>query len=57
LWDLRKLKNFKTLAPVDDAPTSCCAFDKSGNWLAVGGGAGVHVYGVKQVSGFPFSVD
>lgn len=48
LWDLRKLKNFKTLTPYDSAATSCCAFDYSGQWLAVGG-ADARVYAVKQV--------
>ena len=24
LWDLRKLKNFKTLTPYDGAPTTVC---------------------------------
>eukprot|EP00191_Tetraselmis_sp_GSL018_P012099 CAMPEP_0177611664 /NCGR_PEP_ID=MMETSP0419_2-20121207/20654_1 /TAXON_ID=582737 /ORGANISM="Tetraselmis sp., Strain GSL018" /LENGTH=500 /DNA_ID=CAMNT_0019107493 /DNA_START=165 /DNA_END=1667 /DNA_ORIENTATION=- len=47
LWDLRKLKNFKTLTPYDSDTTSCCAFDSSGYWLAVGGGD-ARVYGVKQ---------
>mmetsp|Transcript_12785 Transcript_12785/g.32935 ORF Transcript_12785/g.32935 Transcript_12785/m.32935 type:complete len:502 (+) Transcript_12785:196-1701(+) len=47
LWDLRKLKNFKTLTPFEDSVTTCCSFDKSGNWLGVGG-ADARIYGVKQ---------
>eukprot|EP00887_Chlorella_sp_A99_P008229 scaffold12.g8229.t1 len=47
LWDLRKLKNFKSLAPYDSAPTTSVAFDFSGLFLAVGG-ADARAYGVKQ---------
>jgi pre-mRNA-processing factor 19 len=41
LWDLRKLKNFKSLAPYEGTPTSAVAFDHSGLYLGVGG-AGAH---------------
>ncbi|MEW5314056.1 MAG: hypothetical protein WDW38_005580 [Sanguina aurantia] len=47
LWDLRKLKNFKTLEPYDDG--SACltvSFDYSGQFLAVGG-ADARVYSIK----------
>jgi pre-mRNA-processing factor 19 len=38
LWDLRKLKNFKSLAPYEEGtPTAAVAFDHSGLFLAVGG--------------------
>lgn len=47
LWDLRKLKNFKSLAPYEGAATSAVAFDTSGLYLGVGG-ADARVYGVKQ---------
>lgn len=44
LWDLRKLKNFKSL---DSGAATAVAFDASGLFLAVGG-ADARVYGVKQ---------
>lgn len=47
LWDLRKLKNFKTLTPYEDAPCTSVAFDYSGLYLAVGG-ADARIYGQKQ---------
>jgi hypothetical protein len=38
LWDLRKLRNFKSLAPYDaGTPTAAVAFDHSGLYLGVGG--------------------
>jgi pre-mRNA-processing factor 19 len=40
LWDLRKLRNFKSLAPYEAAPTTGVAFDFSGLYLAVGGAGG-----------------
>ena len=40
LWDLRKLRNFKSLAPYEAAPTTSVAFDFSGLYLAVGGAGG-----------------
>mmetsp|Transcript_3397 Transcript_3397/g.7959 ORF Transcript_3397/g.7959 Transcript_3397/m.7959 type:complete len:507 (+) Transcript_3397:268-1788(+) len=50
LWDLRKLKNFKSIAPYSEgakaAATSAVAFDFSGHYLAVGGGD-ARVYNVK----------
>lgn len=47
LWDLRKLKNFKTLSPYEDAPCTSVAFDYTGLYLAVGG-ADARIYGQKQ---------
>jgi pre-mRNA-processing factor 19 len=58
LWDLRKLKNFKSLTPYGDAAAAgggkngskavtAVKFDKSGLFLAVGG-ADARVYGTKQ---------
>lgn len=38
LWDLRKLRNFKSLAPYEEGtPTAAVAFDHSGLYLGVGG--------------------
>eukprot|EP00475_Leptophrys_vorax_P005901 TRINITY_DN13574_c0_g1_i1.p1 TRINITY_DN13574_c0_g1~~TRINITY_DN13574_c0_g1_i1.p1 ORF type:complete len:446 (-),score=30.15 TRINITY_DN13574_c0_g1_i1:680-1828(-) len=38
LWDLRKLKNFRTFAPFDaDTPTNSVRFDYSGSYLAIAG--------------------
>jgi|UniRef100_A0ACD5TUC9 pre-mRNA-processing factor 19 len=49
LWDLRKLRNFRTLSPYDpDTPTSSVEFDFSGNYLAVAG-ADIRVYQVANV--------
>jgi pre-mRNA-processing factor 19 len=47
LWDLRKVKVFKTLTPYDGAPTAAVKFDTSGLYLGVGG-VDARVYGVKQ---------
>ncbi|EFN51555.1 hypothetical protein CHLNCDRAFT_140025 [Chlorella variabilis] len=48
LWDLRKLRNFKSLAPYEEGtPTAAVAFDHSGLYLGVGG-ADARIYGVKQ---------
>lgn len=48
LWDLRKLKNFQTLAPYGKGePCLSLDFDLSGAYLAVGG-TDARVYGVKQ---------
>jgi len=51
VWDLRKLKNIKSLAPWGEgpktAPATAVSFDYSGLFLAVGG-ADARVYGVKQ---------
>ena len=50
LWDLRKLKNFKSIAPWGEgkgaAATRAVQFDFSGHYLAVGGGD-ARVYDVK----------
>lgn len=48
LWDLRKLKNFKSIAPWGEggAATAAVSFDFSGRYLAVGG-ADARVYDVK----------
>lgn len=37
LWDLRKLKNFKTLTLDDGYEVKSLSFDQSGTYLAVGG--------------------
>lgn len=49
LWDLRKLKNFRSLTPYEgtSAPATSVSFDSSGLYLGVGG-ADARVYGVKQ---------
>ena len=48
LWDLRKLKNFKSLEPYGSGVgATAVKFDHSGLFLAVGG-PDVRVYGVKQ---------
>jgi len=51
LWDLRKLKNFRSIAPYGEeagaAAATAVSFDHSGLFLAVGG-ADARVYGVKQ---------
>ena len=48
LWDLRKLKNFRSIAPYENgAMTTAVQFDFSGHYLAVGG-ADARVYAVKQ---------
>jgi WD40 repeat protein len=51
-WDLRKLKNFKSIQPWGEggAETSSVAFDHSGHYLAVGGGD-ARVYDVKVRGG------
>ncbi|ONM59220.1 Pre-mRNA-processing factor 19 homolog 2 [Zea mays] len=37
LWDLRKLRNFRTFSSYDlDTPTNTVEFDFSGNYLAIG---------------------
>ncbi|XP_047317219.1 pre-mRNA-processing factor 19 homolog 1-like [Impatiens glandulifera] len=49
LWDLRKLRNFRTFAPYEDnTPTQSVNFDNSGSYLAVAG-ADVRVYQVANV--------
>ncbi|GBF98278.1 spliceosome nuclear pre-mRNA splicing factor [Raphidocelis subcapitata] len=48
LWDLRKLKNFKTLSPYEGGGAcTSVAFDHSGLYLSVGG-PDARVYGAKQ---------
>ncbi|AQK65178.1 Pre-mRNA-processing factor 19 homolog 2 [Zea mays] len=49
LWDLRKLRNFRTFSPYDlDTPTNTVEFDFSGNYLAIGG-SDIRVYQVANV--------
>ncbi|KAF9604849.1 hypothetical protein IFM89_010524 [Coptis chinensis] len=49
LWDLRKLRNFRTFSPYDsDTPTNSVEFDHSGSYLAMGG-SDVRVYQVGSV--------
>ncbi|KVI00414.1 Pre-mRNA-splicing factor 19 [Cynara cardunculus var. scolymus] len=49
LWDLRKLRNFRTFAPYDEnTPTQSVEFDHSGNYLAIGG-SDIRVYQVANV--------
>ncbi|XP_024376807.1 pre-mRNA-processing factor 19 [Physcomitrium patens] len=49
LWDLRKLKNFRSFAPYDNnTPTNTVEFDYSGSYLAVGG-SDIRVYQVASV--------
>jgi len=44
LWDLRKLKNFQTIA----APATSVSFDFSGQFLAAGHGNGLSVFNTKS---------
>lgn len=49
LWDLRKLRNFRTISPYEDSvPTNSVEFDFSGNYLAIAG-SDVRVYQVGTV--------
>ncbi|KAL3686766.1 hypothetical protein R1sor_013075 [Riccia sorocarpa] len=49
LWDLRKLKNFRSFTPYDSGtPTNTVEFDYSGSYLAVGG-SDIRVYQVASV--------
>ncbi|KAF4364824.1 hypothetical protein G4B88_003794 [Cannabis sativa] len=49
LWDLRKLRNFRTFAPYgSETPTSSVEFDHSGSYLALAG-ADIRVYQVANV--------
>ncbi|KAL3648737.1 Pre-mRNA-processing factor 19 1 [Castilleja foliolosa] len=49
LWDLRRLKNFRTFTPYDEnTPTQSVEFDHSGNYLALGG-SDIRVYQVANV--------
>ena len=54
LWDLRKLRNFKTISLDDKYTVRGLTFDNSGHYLAVAG-PDVRVYQIRLVSiGFPF---
>ncbi|KAG6514325.1 hypothetical protein ZIOFF_024678 [Zingiber officinale] len=49
LWDLRKLKNFRSFAPYDaNTPTNSVEFDFSGSYLAIAG-SDTRVYQVANV--------
>ncbi|OVA10375.1 WD40 repeat [Macleaya cordata] len=49
LWDLRKLRNFRTFAPYDsNTPTNSVEFDHSGSYLAIAG-SDVRLYQVANV--------
>jgi pre-mRNA-processing factor 19 len=49
LWDLRKLRNFRTFAPYDaNTPTNSVEFDFSGSYLAIAG-SDIRVYQVANV--------
>eukprot|EP00850_Spirogloea_muscicola_P001047 SM000004S14917 [mRNA] locus=s4:227863:232784:+ [translate_table: standard] len=49
LWDLRKLRNFRSFAPYDaNTPTNAVAFDHSGSYLAIAG-ADIRIYQVGTV--------
>ncbi|CAL9146387.1 unnamed protein product [Musa hybrid cultivar] len=49
LWDLRKLRNFRSFAPYDpETPTNYVEFDLSGSYLAISG-SDVRVYQVANV--------
>ncbi|GJW54494.1 pre-mRNA-processing factor 19-like protein [Tanacetum coccineum] len=49
LWDLHKLRNFKSVSPYDKkTPTQSVEFDHSGSYLAIGG-SNIRVYRVASV--------
>ncbi|XP_076959781.1 pre-mRNA-processing factor 19-like isoform X1 [Bidens hawaiensis] len=49
LWDLRKLRNFRTFSPYyENTPTQSVDFDHSGSYLAIGG-SDIRVYQVASV--------
>lgn len=51
LWDLRKLRNFKSLAPYEGRPAAAVAFDHSGLYLGVGGAGALNKSGSWSVGG------
>ena len=48
LWDLRKLRNFRTFTPYETGIAHAVSFDYSGLYLAVAGTDDARVYGAKQ---------
>ena len=48
LWDLRKLRNFRTLTPYETGLATAVQFDHSRLYLAVSGRDDARVYGTKQ---------
>lgn len=48
LWDLRKLRNFRTFASDDNTPIQAVEFDHSGSYLATGG-SDIRIYQVANV--------
>ncbi|XP_024970511.1 pre-mRNA-processing factor 19-like isoform X1 [Cynara cardunculus var. scolymus] len=48
LWDLRKLRNFRSFTPYENTPTQSVEFDHSGSYLALGG-SDIRVYQVANV--------
>ncbi|XP_020094280.1 pre-mRNA-processing factor 19-like [Ananas comosus] len=49
LWDLRKLRNFRSFSPYDsNTPTNSVEFDSSGSYLAIAG-SDIRVYQVANV--------
>ncbi|KAI5649722.1 hypothetical protein M9H77_35727 [Catharanthus roseus] len=48
LWDLRKLRNFRTFAAEDKTPIQAVEFDHSGSYLAIGG-SDIRIYQVANV--------
>ncbi|PWZ57224.1 hypothetical protein Zm00014a_041613 [Zea mays] len=58
LWDLRKLRNFRTFSPYDsDTPTNTVEFDFSGNYLAIGGSDIRYVLVTWKVTSVKFGAD
>ena len=51
LWDLRKLKNFKSIALDQDYEIKDVCFDQSGTYLAVAGTdvRSVHLFPIRQI--------
>lgn len=48
VWDLRKLKNIRTLTPYETGQATAVSFDHSGLYLGVAGSDDARVYGTKQ---------